>query len=193
MKKYSLKQLAMEITGQDEYYWGWDATYELVRRIDKTIKLLFGIKHVTDENKDRYLTILKHSYENDDIRRLLNKQTKIMEKLNKIEVIDGTLTIPSDLKNLTKEEYIKFLEIMIQAYRGTEFEHIIEERIELMKSEEYNKVLAKFEEEVDRIKMSIQGYPYRDKVLKMKELHEYLEIQRSEIDKNINDNLILPE
>ena len=51
----------------------------------------------------------------------------------------------------------------------------------------------KFDEEVERIKMSLHGYLYKDKVAKMKEIQAYLNTQRLEIDKNINDNLILPE
>lgn len=193
MKKYSLKNLAIEITGQNEYYWDWDREYDLVRRIDKAVKSIFNIKSVTDENKDQYIRVCKLLYDNYDTRRLMNKYAKIVKRIREIEVIEGVLTLPEDFKSLESKDSIKIFEVLVEFYRGTEKGHFLEERMCLIISEEYNKVLSKFEEEIERIKMSLQGYSYREKIAKIKELHEYLNKQRLEIDKNINDNLILPE
>ena len=41
-------------------------------------------------------------------------------------------------------------------------------------------------------KRQIQGYPYEERVEKMKEIKDYLKSQRLEIDKTIIDNFILP-
>lgn len=193
MKKYSLKSLAIEITGKDEYFWDWDREYDLVRRIDKTVRYIFNIKTITDKNKDRYVRVCKFLYENDDTRLLMNKHAKIVEKTREEKIKDGVLIFQSDLKRLTNEENIKVFEVSVEFFRGTEWGYFLEERMNSMKSEEYNEVLAKVEEEVERIKMSIQGYPYREKIEKMKELLKYLNEQRLEIDKNVNDSLILPK
>ena len=193
MKKYSLKSLAIEITGKDEYFWDWDREYDLVRRIDKTVRYIFNIKTITDKNKDRYVRVCKFLYENDDTRLLMNKHAKIVEKIREEKIKDGVLIFQSDLKRLTNEESIKVFEVLVEFFRGTEWGYFLEERMNSMKSEEYNEVLAKVEEEVERIKMSIQGYLYREKIEKMKELLKYLNEQRLEIDKNVNDSLILPK
>ncbi|HBZ5207050.1 TPA: hypothetical protein MJX78_001181, partial [Clostridioides difficile] len=89
---------------------------------------------------------------------------------------------------------IIILEILLEFFRGqeNELELIIERMIINLKSEEYNQLIDEFEKEVKRIKMSIQGYPYEQRVEKMKEIKEYLKNQRLEIDKTITDNLILP-
>lgn len=208
MKKYTLDEITMEVTGlnKDDYY--WDGKKESVRNIHRTLKCIFGEYEVTDSNKDQYINLYKLMYNNDNIKSLLNKQSRIAKKIERKEntlilptefknkKINGTImALPSDKYEFTKEEQIIILEVLLEFFRGQEspFEFVIESMIINLKSEEYDAILDEFEKEVKRIKMSIQGYPYEEKVEKMKEIKEYLTSQRLEIDKTILDNLILPQ
>lgn len=193
MKKYTLDNLREDLTGLTKEDSGWDIDYDKVRNISKCVKSIFCIKNITDENKKQYVRVCKFLYENDDTRLLMNKHFKILERIRKIEVIDGVLALPNDLKSLTNEESIKVLEVLVEFFKGTEGEYILEERLEMIKSEEYYAVLGKFEEEVERIKASIKGCEYKDRILKLNELQKYLNMNRMEIDKNVNDKFILPE
>lgn len=105
------------------------------------------------------------------------------------------MTLPSDKYEFTKEELMIILELLLEFFREQEshLEFAIENMIINLNSEEYDYLLDELEKELRRIKMSIQGYPYEEKVEKMKEIKEYLRSQRLEIDKTIMDNLILPK
>lgn len=208
MKKYTLDEITMEVTGlnKDDYY--WEGQKESVRNIQRTLKGIFGEYEVTDSNKDRYINIYKLMYNNDNIKSLMNKQSRIIKKIErkgntlilptefKNKKINGTImTLPSDKYEFTKEEQIIILEVLLEFFKGQEnqLEFIIKNMITNLKSKEYDELLDELEKELKRIKMSIQGYPYEEKVEKMKEIKEYLISQRLEIDKTIMDNLILPQ
>lgn len=193
MKKYTLDNLREDLTGLTKEDSGWDIDYDKVRNISKCVKSIFCIKNITDENKKQYVRVCKFLYENDDTRLFMNKYSKILERIREIEVIDSVLILPNDLKSLTNEECIKVLEVLVEFFKGTEKGYILTERLETIKSEEYNAVLAKFEEEVERIKTSIQGCEYKDRIAKLKEIQAYLNKNRTAIDKDVNDNFILPE
>lgn len=193
MKKYTLDSLREDLTGLTKEDSGWDIDYDKVRNISKCVKSIFCIKNITDENKKQYVRVCKFLYENDDTRLFMNKYSKILERIREIEVIDSILILPNDLKSLTNEECIKVLEVLVEFFKGTEKGYILTERLETIKSEEYNAVLAKFEEEVERIKTSIQGCEYKDRIAKLKEIQAYLNKNRTAIDKDVNDDFILPE
>lgn len=193
MKKYTLDSLREDLTGLTKKDSGWDIDYDKVRNISKCVKSIFCIKNITDENKKQYVRVCKFLYENDDTRLFMNKYSKILERIREIEVIDSVLILPNDLKSLTNEECIKVLEVLVEFFKGTEKGYILTEKLETIKSEEYNAVLAKFEEEVERIKISIQGCEYKDRIAKLKEIQEYLNKNRTAIDKDVNDNFVLPE
>ncbi len=190
MKKYSLTSLAEEITGLDEQHWDWDREYETVRRMDKAVRSIFQIKEVTDENKDAYIRVSKLLYKSREMRLLMNKYDKITKK---VEIKDGVMIVPNEQKKLDNEDIIKILEVLVEFFKGTNLGEFLEERLISTTSEEYKKALSKFEEEVERIKLSIQGYKYKDKIEKIKEINEFLNTQRIEIDSKVNDNLILPK
>ena len=122
--------------------------------------------------------------------KIKNRKFRIEDKnREKYRIIE----VPKKKFELTIEEHIKISEILLEFFRGEEKGYLIEEFLKSAKSEEYNSVLAEFEKEVESIKISIHGYSYEGKVEKMKEIADYLKKQREEIDKNIIDNLILPE
>ena len=89
---------------------------------------------------------------------------------------------------------IVILKTLLEFFREekSELEYMLEGMIIELKSEEYNQLLDELEKEVKRINISIQGYPYEERVEKMKEIKDYLKSQRLEIDKTIIDNFILP-
>lgn len=93
---------------------------------------------------------------------------------------------------MTNEEFVIILKVLLEFYEGEENSYFINRMINEIVSEKYNKTLRELELEVEKIKVSIQGYPYEKRVEKLNEIKEYLKNQRLEIDKNINDNLILP-
>ena len=111
------------------------------------------------------------------------------------KINETIMTLPSDKYEFTKEELMIILELLLEFFREQEshLEFAIENMIINLNSEEYDYLLDELEKELRRIKMSIQGYPYEEKVEKMKEIKEYLRSQRLEIDKTIMDNLILPK
>lgn len=193
MKKYTLDNLREDLTGLNNKEPEWDLDYDKIRNISRVVKSIFCIESITDENKDQYVRVCKLLYKNDDTRFVMNKYSKILVKIREIKVIDGVLTVPKDFKSLENKDSIKVLEVLVEFFKGTELGHFLEERMYSTISEEYNKVLLKFDEEVERIKMSLNGYPCKDKIAKMKEIQEYLNTQRLDIDKNISDNLILPK
>ncbi|AXU29695.1 TPA: hypothetical protein ACKONR_000640 [Clostridioides difficile] len=207
MKKYTLNELVTEVTGLNEDDWDWDMVYDSVRNIQRTLKSIFGNYEITDLNKDQYIKLYKLMYNDDNIKTLMNKQSRIAKNTVKEEnklilpnefkdrkIKGQVLTTSKDKYKLNKEDQIIILEILLEFFRGqeNELELIIERMIINLKSEEYNQLIDEFEKEVKRIKMSIQGYPYEQRVEKMKEIKEYLKNQRLEIDKTITDNLILP-
>lgn len=221
MKKYMLDEITEAVTGLNKNDYYWHSKKESIRNIYKSLKYLIRDEEVNDFNKDRYIEIYKLIYNDHTIKSLINKQANIIKntKIVKNEMILPTefrekkikiknrkfriedknrekyriIEVPKKKFELTIEEHIKISEILLEFFRGEEKGYLIEEFLKSAKSEEYNSVLAEFEKEVESIKISIHGYSYEGKVEKMKEIADYLKKQREEIDKNIIDNLILPE
>lgn len=208
MKKYTLSELTKEVTGsnEDDYY--WESEKESIRNIQRALNGIFGKYEITDSNKNQYIKIYKLMYNDDNIKSLMNKQSRISKKIERKEktliiptefknkkINETIMTLPSDKYEFTKEELMIILELLLEFFREQEnyLEFAIENMIINLKSEEYDQLLDELEKELKRIKMSIQGYPYEEKVEKMKEIKEYLRSQRLEIDKTIMDNLILPK
>ena len=221
MKKYMLDEITEAVTGLNKNDYYWHSKKESIRNIYKSLKYLIRDEEVNDFNKDRYIEIYKLIYNDHTIKSLINKQANIIKntKIVKNEMILPTefrekkikiknrkfriedknrekyriIEVPKKKFERTIEEHIKISEILLEFFRGEEKGYLIEEFLKSAKSEEYNSVLAEFEKEVESIKISIHGYSYEGKVEKMKEIADYLKKQREEIDKNIIDNLILPE
>ena len=157
--------------------------------------------------KIQYIKIYKLMYNDDNIKALMNKQSRISKKIERKEktliiptefknkkINKRTLTVQSDKYKFTKEVQIVILKTLLEFFREekSELEYMLEGMIIELKSEEYNQLLDELEKEVKRINISIQGYPYEERVEKMKEIKDYLKSQRLEIDKTIIDNFILP-
>ena len=207
MKKYTLSELTKEVTGsnEDDYY--WESKKESIRNIQRALNGIFGKYEITDSNKNQYIKIYKLMYNDDNIKSLMNKQARISKKIERKEktliiptefknkkINEKILTVQSDKYNFTKEEQIVILKTLLEFFREekSELEYMLEGMIIELKSEEYNQLLDELEKEVKRINISIQGYPYEERVEKMKEIKDYLKSQRLEIDKTIIDNLIIP-
>ena len=207
MKKYTLSELTKEVTGsnEDDYY--WESKKESIRNIQRALNGIFGKYEITDSNKNQYIKIYKLMYNDDNIKSLMNKQARISKKIERKEktliiptefknkkINKRTLTVQSDKYKFTKEEQIVILKTLLEFFREekSELEYMLEGMIIELKSEEYNQLLDELEKEVKRINISIQGYPYEERVEKMKEIKDYLKSQRLEIDKTIIDNFILP-
>ena len=207
MKKYTLSELTKEVTGssEDDYY--WESKKESIRNIQRSLNGIFGKYEITDSNKNQYIKIYKLMYNDDNIKSLMNKQARISKKIERKEktliiptefknkkINEKILTVQSDKYNFTKEEQIVILKTLLEFFREekSELEYMLEGMIIELKSEEYNQLLDELEKEVKRINISIQGYPYEERVEKMKEIKDYLKSQRLEIDKTIIDNLIIP-
>lgn len=207
MKKYTLSELTKEVTGsnEDDYY--WESKKESIRNIQRSLNGIFGKYEITDSNKNQYIKIYKLMYNDDNIKALMNKQSRISKKIERKEktliiptefknkkINERTLTVQSDKYKFTKEEQIVILKTLLEFFREekSELEYMLEGMIIELKSEEYNQLLDELEKEVKRINISIQGYPYEERVEKMKEIKDYLKSQRLEIDKTIIDNFILP-
>ena len=204
MKKYTLSELTKEVTGsnEDDYY--WESKKESIRNIQRALNGIFGKYEITDSNKNQYIKIYKLMYNDDNIKALMNKQSKKIERKEKTLIIPTefknkkinkrTLTVQSDKYKFTKEVQIVILKTLLEFFREekSELEYMLEGMIIELKSEEYNQLLDELEKEVKRINISIQGYPYEERVEKMKEIKDYLKSQRLEIDKTIIDNFILP-
>ena len=207
MKKYTLSELTKEVTGsnEDDYY--WESKKESIRNIQRALNGIFGKYEITDSNKNQYIKIYKLMYNDDNIKALMNKQSRISKKIERKEktliiptefknkkINKRTLTVQSDKYKLTKEVQIVILKTLLEFFREekSELEYMLEGMIIELKSEEYNQLLDELEKEVKRINISIQGYPYEERVEKMKEIKDYLKSQRLEIDKTIIDNFILP-
>lgn len=207
MKKYTLSELTKEVTGsnEDDYY--WESKKESIRNIQRALNGIFGKYEITDSNKNQYIKIYKLMYNDDNIKALMNKQSRISKKIERKEktliiptefknkkINKRTLTVQSDKYKFTKEVQIVILKTLLEFFREekSELEYMLEGMIIELKSEEYNQLLEELEKEVKRINISIQGYPYEERVEKMKEIKDYLKSQRLEIDKTIIDNFILP-
>ena len=207
MKKYTLSELTKEVTGsnEDDYY--WESKKESIRNIQRALNGIFGKYEITDSNKNQYIKIYKLMYNDDNIKALMNKQSRISKKIERKEktliiptefknkkINKRTLTVQSDKYKFTKEVQIVILKTLLEFFREekSELEYMLEGMIIELKSEEYNQFLDELEKEVKRINISIQGYPYEERVEKMKEIKDYLKSQRLEIDKTIIDNFILP-
>ena len=207
MKKYTLSELTKEVTGsnEDDYY--WESKKESIRNIQRALNGIFGKYEITDSNKNQYIKIYKLMYNDDNIKALMNKQSRISKKIERKEktliiptefknkkINKRTLTVQSDKYKFTKEVQIVILKTLLEFFREekSELEYMLEWMIIELKSEEYNQLLDELEKEVKRINISIQGYPYEERVEKMKEIKDYLKSQRLEIDKTIIDNFILP-
>ncbi len=207
MKKYTLSELTKEVTGsnEDDYY--WESKKESIRNIQRALNGIFGKYEITDSNKNQYIKIYKLMYNDDNIKALMNKQSRISKKIERKEktliiptefknkkINKRTLTVQSDKYKFTKEMQIVILKTLLEFFREekSELEYMLEGMIIELKSEEYNQLLDELEKEVKRINISIQGYPYEERVEKMKEIKDYLKSQRLEIDKTIIDNFILP-
>ena len=207
MKKYTLSELTKEVTGsnEDDYY--WESKKESIRNIQRALNGIFGKYEITDSNKNQYIKIYKLMYNDDNIKALMNKQSRISKKIERKEktliiptefknkkINKRTLTVQSDKYKFTKEEQIVILKTLLEFFREekSELEYMLEGMIIELKSEEYNQLLDELEKEVKRINISIQGYPYEERVEKMKEIKDYLKSQRLEIDKTIIENFILP-
>ena len=207
MKKYTLSELTKEVTGsnEDDYY--WESKKESIRNIQRALNGIFGKYEITDSNKNQYIKIYKLMYNDVNIKALMNKQSRISKKIERKEktliiptefknkkINKRTLTVQSDKYKFTKEVQIVILKTLLEFFREekSELEYMLEGMIIELKSEEYNQLLDELEKEVKRINISIQGYPYEERVEKMKEIKDYLKSQRLEIDKTIIDNFILP-
>lgn len=207
MKKYTLSELTKEVTGsnEDDYY--WESKKESIRNIQRALNGIFGKYEITDSNKNQYIKIYKLMYNDDNIKALMNKQSRISKKIERKEktliiptefknkkINKRTLTVQSDKYKFTKEVQIVILKTLLEFFREekSELEYMLEGMIIELKSEEYNQLLDELEKEVKRINISIQGYPDEERVEKMKEIKDYLKSQRLEIDKTIIDNFILP-
>ena len=207
MKKYTLSELTKEVTGsnEDDYY--WESKKESIRNIQRALNGILGKYEITDSNKNQYIKIYKLMYNDDNIKALMNKQSRISKKIERKEktliiptefknkkINKRTLTVQSDKYKFTKEVQIVILKTLLEFFREekSELEYMLEGMIIELKSEEYNQLLDELEKEVKRINISIQGYPYEERVEKMKEIKDYLKSQRLEIDKTIIDNFILP-
>ena len=207
MKRYTLSELTKEVTGsnEDDYY--WESKKESIRNIQRALNGIFGKYEITDSNKNQYIKIYKLMYNDDNIKALMNKQSRISKKIERKEktliiptefknkkINKRTLTVQSDKYKFTKEVQIVILKTLLEFFREekSELEYMLEGMIIELKSEEYNQLLDELEKEVKRINISIQGYPYEERVEKMKEIKDYLKSQRLEIDKTIIDNFILP-
>ena len=207
MKKYTLSELTKEVTGsnEDDYY--WESKKESIRNIQRALNGIFGKYEITGSNKNQYIKIYKLMYNDDNIKALMNKQSRISKKIERKEktliiptefknkkINERILTVQSDKYKFTKEEQIVILKTLLEFFREekSELEYMLEGMIIELKSEEYNQLLDELEKEVKRINISIQGYPYEERVEKMKEIKDYLKSQRLEIDKTIIDNLIIP-
>lgn len=207
MKKYTLSELTKEVTGsnEDDYY--WESKKESIRNIQRALNGIFGKYEITDSNKNQYIKIYKLMYNDDNIKALMNKQSRISKKIERKEktliiptefknkkINKRTLTVQSDKYKFTKEVQIVILKTLLEFFREekSELEYMLEGMIIELKSEEYNQLLDELEKEVKRVNISIQGYPYEERVEKMKEIKDYLKSQRLEIDKTIIDNFILP-
>jgi hypothetical protein len=207
VKKYTLSELTKEVTGsnEDDYY--WESKKESIRNIQRALNGIFGKYEITDSNKNQYIKIYKLMYNDDNIKALMNKQSRISKKIERKEktliiptefknkkINKRTLTVQSDKYKFTKEVQIVILKTLLEFFREekSELEYMLEGMIIELKSEEYNQLLDELEKEVKRINISIQGYPYEERVEKMKEIKDYLKSQRLEIDKTIIDNFILP-
>ena len=207
MKKYTLSELTKEVTGsnEDDYY--WESKKESIRNIQRALNGIFGKYEITDSNKNQYIKIYKLMYNDDNIKALMNKQSRISKKIERKEktliiptefknkkINKRTLTVQSDKYKFTKEVQIVILKTLLEFFREekSELEYMLEGMIIELKSEEYNQLLDELEKEVKRINISIQGYPYEERVEKMKEIKDYLKSQRLEIDKTIIDSFILP-
>ena len=207
MKKYTSSELTKEVTGsnEDDYY--WESKKESIRNIQRALNGIFGKYEITDSNKNQYIKIYKLMYNDDNIKALMNKQSRISKKIERKEktliiptefknkkINKRTLTVQSDKYKFTKEVQIVILKTLLEFFREekSELEYMLEGMIIELKSEEYNQLLDELEKEVKRINISIQGYPYEERVEKMKEIKDYLKSQRLEIDKTIIDNFILP-
>ena len=167
MKKYMLDEITEAVTGLNKNDYYWHSKKESIRNIYKSLKYLIRDEEVNDFNKDRYIEIYKLIYNDHTIKSLINKQANIIKNT---KIVKNEMILPTEFRE-------KKIKIKNRKFR----------------IEEYNSVLAEFEKEVESIKISIHGYSYEGKVEKMKEIADYLKKQREEIDKNIIDNLILPE
>ncbi|WP_270658827.1 hypothetical protein [Paraclostridium bifermentans] len=183
MEKYSIQALIPEITGVDENACNWEAESKKVYRIDKMIRTIVskpGIGDITDTNKDWYVSICKAIYENHEEYKVISKYSKI-----------GEIKRPKGKRALTDDECIMFLEMLLESCPDENLKLGIERSIFEVKGEAYKEVLKKFDEEVERIKLSINGYDYEEKIKTMKRFEKYLNRNRVEIEKNINNHLIL--
>lgn len=185
MKKYSIRTLVPEITGVHENDYTWEAESKKVYRIDKMIRTMISkpsIGDIIDINKDWYVSICKLIYENPEKYKSMSKYSKI-----------GEIKRPKGKRALTEDESIMFAEMILESCTNENLKPIIERNVFELKGEAYKEVLKKFDEEIDRIKISINGYDYEEKIKTMKRLERYLHRNRVKIEKNINDNLIFPE
>lgn len=185
MEKYSISSLVPEITGIDEDSFTWEAESKKVYRIDKMIRSLVSnppIGDITDRNKDWYVSICKTIYENPEMYRVTNKNSKI-----------GEIKRPKGKRMLTEDENITFLEMLKESCLDDNIRKSIERSIYETKGESYKKAIKYLHEEIDRITESTKAYPYEDRVRVVNEIAEYLEEQRRAIDKIIEENLIKPE
>ncbi len=178
MKKYTLSELTKEVTGsnEDDYY--WESKKESIRNIQRALNGIFGKYEITDSNKNQYIKIYKLMYNDDNIKALMNKQSRISKKIERKEktliiptefknkkINKRTLTVQSDKYKFTKEVQIVILKTLLEFFREekSELEYMLEGMIIELKSEEYNQLLDELEKEVKRINISIQGYPYEEK------------------------------
>lgn len=189
MKKYTVKDLVEKVTGVDDKHYTWESQYELGRRIKKILDTLFGSNIITDKNIDKYIRAYKLIYINQDIKALMGRYCRIIESMQKEE---DRIFIPYVKKDFTTEEMITVLKALSEFHKDEEIGNFIEYKLMEVRAEQYNEILNEFESEVERIKISIHGYPYKEKVEKMNEIKNYLKRQREEIDKIIEDSLILP-
>ena len=187
MKKYTLSEITKEVTGsnEDDYY--WESEKESIRNIQRTLNGIFGKYEITDSNKNQYIEIYKLMYDDDNIKSLMNKQSRISKKIERKEktliiptefknkkINETIMTLPSDKYEFTKEELMIILELLLEFFREQEshLEFAIENMIINLNSEEYDYLLDELEKETSSIKKSIQEYPYEKKEEKMKEIKE---------------------
>ena len=85
MNKYTLSELTKEVTGsyEDDYY--WESKKESIRNIQRALNGIFGKYEITDSNKNQYIKIHKLMYNDDNIKALMNKQSRISKKIERKE------------------------------------------------------------------------------------------------------------
>ena len=202
MKKYTFNELVSEVTELKQDDWKWDSEYDLFRRIKKTLDITLGKQEITHENKNKYITLYKSIYNNQQLRRSFNKNSK---KIENIEFEENIINIPYIKKELNNKEVNLIKSALLEFFKDDskgDFlkKHMLEENIE--KIEKYNKFLQKEEEsykeildefEVELEKMKLSTIPNHLKIEIFNELKEVLRENRLKYDNTTNIKFAIPK